>query len=125
MQDDIISKWQNWPPEIRASQTWGSLAGHKRINCSALKHKSLSHPQIFYLGKDPNTGKKWGKEKKAGAEDEIVEWYHWLAMDMSLSKLRETVKERVAWHASVHGVAKSQMWLNNNKAQIVPRIYCW
>ena len=30
------------------------------------------------------------------------------AMDMSLSKLRETVKDREAWHAVVHGVAKSQ-----------------
>ena len=31
------------------------------------------------------------------------------AMDMSLSKLQETVKNRVAWCAAVHGVAKSQI----------------
>ena len=29
------------------------------------------------------------------------------AMDMSLSKLRETVKDREAWSAVIHGVAKS------------------
>ena len=30
------------------------------------------------------------------------------SMDMSLSKLQEIVKDREAWHATVHRVAKSQ-----------------
>ena len=35
------------------------------------------------------------------------------AMDVSLNKLRETVKGRGAWHAAVHGDAKSQTLLSN------------
>ena len=34
-------------------------------------------------------------------------------IDMSLSKLREIVKDREAWHATVHGVAKSRTQLSN------------
>ena len=37
-------------------------------------------------------------------------------MDMSLSKLGETVKDREACHSSVHGIAESDTteWLSNN-----------
>ena len=35
------------------------------------------------------------------------------SMDMSLSKLQEIVKDRGAWRAPVHGVAKSQTQFSN------------
>jgi len=34
------------------------------------------------------------------------------SMDMNLSKLQEIVKDRKAWRAAVHGVAKSQTWFS-------------
>ena len=41
-------------------------------------------------------------------EDEMVGWHPW-----SLGKLQETVKDREAWHAVVHGVTKSQTQRSN------------
>ena len=39
------------------------------------------------------------------------------SMDMSLSQLREVVKDREAWRAAVHGVTKRTVGLRNNKLQ--------
>ena len=50
------------------------------------------------------------------------------SMDMSLSELREMVMYREAWHAAIHGVAKSRTrlsdWieLNWKRAQMLPRM---
>ena len=35
------------------------------------------------------------------------------SIDMNLSKLWEIVKDRGAWYAAVHGVAKSKTWLSD------------
>ena len=78
------------------------------------------------IGKDPDTGKVWGREEKGwqkmGCLDSISD-----SIDMSLSKLWETVKDREAWHTAVYGITKSQTqlidWTTAKNRYIISLLY--
>ena len=72
---------------------------------SHLMWRTDSLKKILMLGKIEG-------RRRRGRQDEMIGRHYWL-IGHEFSRLQVLVMDREGWHAAVHGVTKSRIWLNN------------
>ena len=101
----------------KGNQPWIFI---RRIHAQA-EAPVLLPPDVksWLIGKDLDAGKNWREKEKGATEDDMST----NAMDMNWSKLQETLGDRGAWCAAVHGVTKCRSWLSEWTATVNEKSY--
>ena len=83
----------------------GIILKLKLQNLGYLMQRADSWKKTLVLGKTEGKQRSWQRMRWLGSITN--------SMDMNLSKIWETVKDREAWCVAIHEVSKSQTWLDD------------
>ena len=106
--------------ELRLPRPWDSpgkntgVVCHFLLQCMKVKSESEVAQSCLTLS-DPMSCSPPGSSIHGISQARVLEWVAvaFYAMDMTLSKLREIVKDRETWCAAVHGVTKNWTQLSD------------
>ena len=105
-----------WPVNPKGNQSWIFIG-----RTDAESETPILWPldaKNWLTGKYPDAGKDWRRKEKRSIEDEMVRCIT-NSMNMCLSRLRELVTDRKAWHATVHGFSELDMTKQLNWTKLI------